>query len=318
MKVDELRKLLKESNEDNIRMAFVEVYKSLPKAKKEEIDETMIQLLQGIKEKKVKKEEVKDLNILFEEIEYFTKCAYNDLYHTPNRIISKQERSKWRFKVKNYIKELKNVKVDDIHFNSSNEALIKIYEMLSYGCSYYIFNTDDPFASVEISQTDLYGDILERIKLANLNEELIRKIILNGTTPHLSRDTISFQLIYQIPLLIESNNDRNYLINLSKTLISELEIRLNKYDSLRNFLSKQRVANINQLIFLLIDSLTIDDYKYYYNHAHEYDNEVALYIGLKYLDDEDWINFYEYSCKKCKIKPRKELVEEYNKRKEEL
>ena len=322
MKVDELRKLLKETNNDYIKEAFVEVYKSLPKSKKEEIDQTLINLLQGKKEKKTKKEEIIDFKEYLSEINYFIECVYNHYYISPNRVISKQEHSKWRFKVKNYIKTLMNVKIDDLHYNSSNEALIQIYGMLSYGCSYSIFSTDDPFASVGISQCDLYWDILQRVKHGTMNEELIKKMVMHATTPHLSRVTFSLQLIYMVLSLAENENDEKYLVNLSKSIISELKSKFTSKSSSYNFLLKEHLRHVNQLIFILkIDKLNIDDYNYYYDHAYEHDNEVALFIGLELFNEEaneDWIKFYEYSCKKYNIDPRKQLKEEYKKRKEAI
>ena len=58
------------------------------------------------RKKKISKDNKVDLSSLEQEILYFIKCVNLGLYAGPNRVISKQERSRWRFKVKKYYKDL--------------------------------------------------------------------------------------------------------------------------------------------------------------------------------------------------------------------
>ena len=104
MKVNELREIIKNYNEEDKRKIIVELYKRIPKNIKEDynIDNYIINL--NTKIEKV------DKNITIErlekEVEYFIECASDDLYARPNKIIPKNERSKWRFKVKTFYKQL--------------------------------------------------------------------------------------------------------------------------------------------------------------------------------------------------------------------
>ena len=68
MKVKELRDLLKDKDIKLINDAFVEVYKALPKSKKEELDSVIESIVKGEGKKKTVKQEEVSLNDLFVEI----------------------------------------------------------------------------------------------------------------------------------------------------------------------------------------------------------------------------------------------------------
>ena len=58
--------------------------------------------------------------------------------------------------------------------------------MLAYGCGIYIFSSDDPFASVGISQVDLYQQYVSRHMQLEINEEVIRKMVNHAVDCYLS------------------------------------------------------------------------------------------------------------------------------------
>lgn len=101
MKVAELRNIISNYDKKTTDKVLVEIYKALPKSKKEDID--LLILNPNDSTKKKSKIEKVDITNLESEINYFIKCANNDLYIAPNRIISKSERSKWRFKAMRFI-----------------------------------------------------------------------------------------------------------------------------------------------------------------------------------------------------------------------
>ena len=84
----------------------------------------------------------------------------------PNSFIHKKERLKWRFIVKDYIKDLQSISVDGKEGKDATDLLEKLYGMLCYACCYYIFNTDNPFRSIGIGQAVLLDLIITR-KLGN-------------------------------------------------------------------------------------------------------------------------------------------------------
>ena len=98
MKVVELREELKKYKEVDKDKIIIELYKRIPKKVKEEYD--IDSFIKDVNAKKETKEESKDIETLVKEVDYFLKCAREGLYASPNRIIPKNERSKWRFKAK--------------------------------------------------------------------------------------------------------------------------------------------------------------------------------------------------------------------------
>ena len=100
MKINELREIIKKYNEKDREKLIVELYKRIPKSIKEDynIDEYIINL-----NTKMEKENIEiTIERLEKEVNFFIECAYDDLYARPNKIISKNDRSKWRFKVKTF------------------------------------------------------------------------------------------------------------------------------------------------------------------------------------------------------------------------
>ena len=89
MKVQELRNLLSASDRKNLEKAFVESYKQLRKAQKEEIDPILTDILEG---KSIEKKKTA-ANISFEELEQqikdFIENAYAQNYLAPNRAVPK-------------------------------------------------------------------------------------------------------------------------------------------------------------------------------------------------------------------------------------
>ncbi len=58
-----------------------------------------------------------DFNRLEDEITQFLSNAYAQNYLIPNKVIPKSQRSKWRFMVKKYIKELEKISTEDEIFS---------------------------------------------------------------------------------------------------------------------------------------------------------------------------------------------------------
>ena len=84
MKISELRTQMGESTRENLEAALALVYKTLPKAKKEEIDEDLSGVLRGETQKKpAKKEKTVDVGEMFPEIDQFLTYVDDGLYVTP-------------------------------------------------------------------------------------------------------------------------------------------------------------------------------------------------------------------------------------------
>lgn len=321
MKIIELRTLLKDKDAKFMKDALLEVYKLLSKDKKQEADRIIESILSG-KGKDEKKKEIFDLEKLMIEIHVFTQQVYDGLYINPNKIISKSERSKWRFKVKKYIKELSNVSSQDKNYSQAVLCLEEIYKMLSYGCGCYIFSTDDPFYSVGMAQEDLLRLIVIRKKSLMVNEEEIKKMIYMACTSYLSRECLHKMLIRELLEVFRREKYGYIFMKVGKNLVKEYEDELenlSSYDRDRYSLRRD-LSEINNLIFAFSNEMNREDMDYYFNHSHLRDDEIALYILLDIINrfgiEEKWIEAYEYGISKG-IEPRDSLVEEYQSRLEE-
>ena len=130
MLVNELKKELAKYDRKDMEKIVIELYKRVPKHKKEEY-----QIDDFIKNVKKTKSVMKAVTIeeLQKEIIYFLECVDNEYYVIPNRVIPKKERSTWRFKVKRFYKEL--IKYDPVTMEGvlATDLLIQIYKRISIG-----------------------------------------------------------------------------------------------------------------------------------------------------------------------------------------
>lgn len=139
MKVQELRQLLSGVDRTLLEKAFVESYKQFSKAKKEKVDLLIQEILEGKEVKKTDKNAVLDFDAFEQEVLDFIANAKAQNYLAPNRIIPKNQRSKWRFLVKNYIKALDKIQLEDPNYDRAVILLEAIYKLMCHGCNYYIF-----------------------------------------------------------------------------------------------------------------------------------------------------------------------------------
>ncbi len=149
MKIQELRQLVSTAERSTVEKAFAETYKMLTKSKKEEADLVIAAILAGKDTKTEKKNKaVVPFEALEAEINLFLNNAYAQNYLAPNREVPKSQRPKWRFMVKNYIKELEKLSPEADNYAKSVTLLTALYRMLRYACNYYLFSTEDAFRSI--------------------------------------------------------------------------------------------------------------------------------------------------------------------------
>ncbi len=132
MKVQELRQLLSGVDRTLLEKAFVESYKQFSKAKKEEVDLLIQEILEGKEVKKTDKNAVLDFDAFEQEVLDFIANAKAQNYLAPNRIIPKNQRSKWRFLVKNYIKALEKIQLEDPNYDRAVILLEAIYKLMCH------------------------------------------------------------------------------------------------------------------------------------------------------------------------------------------
>ena len=317
MLVSEIRKEIEKYNQKEISDLVIELYKRIPKKIKEEyhIDDLIVNI-----NNKSKKEEKLDFNSLKQEIIAFLEDVDNGYYSHPNKIISKSERSKWRFKVKRYIKELNKISPDAIEGIASTQILIKLYELLSEGSNYLKFSNWETFRAVGISQADFYDLIVKRIFAKGYTTEnlkIVVQLLKVPKDPYGLDEELIETLITNLPTI----DTKIKVIDLLKKEVDELAslIAVEK-DYHKRF-------NLKELHNLLVEgvfrtSISMHEVQngilYYRKHDIEIDKEITEFKILEYLENKnltkDWIK--EYESTKDKIDYRDSIKEKYKKLKE--
>lgn len=322
LKVQELRQLLGAADRELVEKAFVESYKKFSKSQKEEVDPLIQDVLAGKEQKRAGKKEAVDFESLRQEIQEFLVNAYAQNYFAPNRVIPKHERPKWRFLVKNYIKELEKVKEEDKDYAESVRLLTELYHLICEACSYYLFSTEDAFRSIGWGQAEFFGVVVRRTFGLGYTRENLSRLLVCACTGGLSRE--SLHEYQELVLLSEcKTSDVKYLlIQEAMKLVAEWgqkQKTLGKHD-----LSEYELREgINEFCgMVLITSATLgeweDGVKYYFEKCRESGQEVVLYTALRRIEDLDedeiWLRVYEFGVKN-KIKPRESLQRRYEERK---
>lgn len=301
--------------------SFVECYKQLRKGQKEDIDPLLTAILTGKETEQKSGGSPVDFLELEHQINEFIVNANAQNYFAPNRIIPKSQRPKWRFIVKNFIKELSKIPSDSDNYEKSVKLLADLYSLICEACNVYLFSTDNPFRSIGWQQPDFFQLLVTRTFANGYSRESISQMLLFATTGGLSRESL---YIHQEMVLLNGlkTSDVKYMaIEESKRLVEENKGKLSvskKYES-RQYYIEEAVNELCRMIFIIYIGLAEPEngMVYFFNNCMEHDKEITLYraLGLaERMDEEElWIKVYEYGIAK-KIKPRSSLREEYKER----
>ena len=318
MKVQELRDLLKVADRYLLEKAFVESYKHLTKKQKEEADQAITDTLSGKSTKGTVKKESVDFDELELQITEFLENAYAQNYFAPNRIIPKSQRPKWRFLVKNYIKELGKISVEDANYTRSAKLLTDLYHLLCEACNYYLFSTDDAFRSVGWQQPELFQIVVKKVFGDGYSKEKISALLLDSVSGGLSRESLHIEQESVLLAELKTSDVKYMAIEEARRLIEERKQKLKglkEYDSKRYRLGDE-INNLCDVILLIAIELAepASGIEFYFQNYEQSDKEVTLYCALRvadWVEDEElWIKIYEYGISK-KIEPRDRLVAKY-------
>lgn len=313
MKVVEIRNELKKYNMEEKDKIIIELYKRIPKRVKEQYD--IDGYLKNIKVNENTKKEVKLTFLeLASEVNYFLECAWNDLYSEPNRIISKSDRSKWRFKAKKYYKELANININSEYYDESNKLLIELFKVLSRGTNYLIFSNWETFRAVQISQEDFFDLIMKRV-LVNFNEENLETIV-----KLLEVDEDPYSEVYKGMYSVFLNNlNSNYQLEIAlkilKKEVDDLNIQVIELSKKgKEYYLKEKY---NYFVLTILDIyIRLEDVnkgiEYYNKYYKAFNNENKTYDLLEELEVneayQEWISVYETHKE---IQNRESLQEKY-------
>lgn len=316
MLVKELRDIVSKYHSAEKDKIIVELYKRISKKTKEEyaIDEFIVNIKEN--NRTTKKQDIITFDELVNEVNYFIECVDNDLYATPNKIIPKSERSKWRFKVKRYYKELSNIDPNTHKGEIATDLLIELYKELSIGIRILKFTSWDTFRAIQVSQCDFLENVVNRKLCKETTKENLTTCI-NLLSLELDSETWRTSLLLVFCSCLKDNNSRLSSIEILKQKVVEEQNKLVKVSNdWHKSYQIEEVINtyIECILFLYIYLSDIDGgIKYYQKNYKETNVEVKEYILLEKLEmfdlEEEWIKEYESNT----IDYRNSLKEKYKK-----
>ena len=324
MKIQEFRDMLKKCKRDDVEKIASELYKMMPKSKKEdEVDPLVHDIISGkavtySSKSKSSNNATVDYETLKKDILTFLNYVDNGYYYVPNRVVPKAKRSKWRFEVKNFIKAINEMPVDGENGAESALLLRKIYSRLCHGCGYYIFSSEDPFASIGMGQTVYYEMLIKRTFATGYTDENMRNMLLDATCTNLDRYTLHSDLEAIYVKSLPTTDLKYKAQELIKEYVKQFERELKTVrKQSHEFYNIQRKIK-EMAATLLLTSIALCEMEagleYYYKNDKDTNKEVILFGLLYALDrcgeDKTWISVYEDGIARG-IEPRDRLKEIY-------
>ena len=323
MLVKELKDTIKKYSKEDKDKIIVELYKRIPKRVKEDYD--IDNFLINLENNKVKKE---DKVLSFEELSYeilsFIKCVNLGYYASPNKIISKQERSKWRFKVKKYYKALITYDPCSIDGINATNLLKSLYKILSIGTYSLRFSNWNTFGAIGICQSDFLETIMTR-KLYNGVTKENMKFCVDLIDVEFDPYEYHLSILMSFVSCLKTNDLKYLAIETINELMKEKKdnyanLKKKSYHQEYEFQEKMNYCT-ECIIYIYFNLHEVDNgIKYFKKNYIEENKEVKEYILLDRLEMydlyKDWIKEYESVVNKIDL--RDSLKEKYEKIKLEI
>lgn len=296
------------------------LYKAMPaKLRDEKNIDAMVKDLKAFEA--VKKESAQgsaaplDIKAMSEEITQFLDFAYAQYFLAPNTYVRKAERPKWRFRARDYIKQLRMVPPETQDGKTATALLAKLYAMLSYACAYYLFNTDNPFRSVGIEQENLLDTVIVRLLSGGVSAGNLSLVIMLIVDGYVDRDTLTIELIRVLVSRVATTDGREIAIAQCKRIWEEKAAagkpagKRGASSSDSDEYKKQEAMNdLVKMTFCFYGELYEFDsgIDYFLKHYKEQSAAVTLHVLLgllrMYKQPALWIREYE-RAQKQNVKP---------------
>ena len=300
MKLTDLRALLKPAPKDRLEQAVVEIYKALPKSKKDDLDSQIEDILKGLKAKQEASapKALTDFPALKSEIETFMEDARNWYYGEPNRKIAKKDRPKWRFKVKRYIRELQTIPADAPVYPQAVDLMIRIHDLLCESCGGTFFSSLDPFRSVTCSRSDLFA-IVAKMKLqeSGISRETLSLLISMACRNDPRDESEVGEAQDKLLELLPDEDSKRLACEVSRSLCLE---KKGGPDTRLSWTDRDTVDNLCEmqlkLSSLLPDPFPLEGFQFFMEHAAR-SQSWKLSWALRIVDFtapvDIWVRFYE-------------------------
>jgi hypothetical protein len=327
MRVDQVRKLLEKYSEKDLHAIVIALYKAVPKRARE--DHQIDILLQDpdawnrARNPAKQTGSLPDPEDLRYEIEQFISDARNQYYFAPNSVIHKSQRSKWRFMVKSYYKDLVLAASVAERVPGAAELLQDLYILLCKACGEILFGGYDPFQSVGISQSDFFHRVLSLSFQYQPKPLFMSQAISLIVENHLNRYTLYSSLIQIFGSFLTLPDLKTMAVAECQTRIQKLrneklpEDRDTWHASSAEYAKREKLKTLVEIAFSGYISLFEYDNAIRLFHEHYWKlehREVALYVLLQWLARHQlsdlWLNEYERAVR-SRIRPRQELTDAY-------
>lgn len=313
MLVSDLRKIIEKYDSKEKDKIIVELYKRIPKDKKEDYD--IDGFILEVNKKPKKDVKIKTIEELASEVNYFIECANNNLYVQPNKIISKSDRSKWRFKVKNFYKELNNFIPGTYEGDKATDLLVKLFKILSYGTHYLTFSNWETFRAIQISQSEFYDNIIKRKFSSSIDED---KILYCIDLLNVEFDPYEYHrsMLHIFESNLKTIEMKEKAIELLKEQVIKTKERLRELKKDNYELREKNKYFVECIIDIYFELGKVNEgISYFHKNNTEATKEVKEYILLEKIEEFEFIDEWilEYEKHLGKIDYRDSLKEKYNK-----
>lgn len=316
MLVKELKNTIDKYKKDEKDKIIIELYKRIPKSIKEEydIDNFIINFREN---KKITKEEkIITISELKHEITSFIDCANKGLYSSPNKVISKSERSKWRFKVIRFYKELNSFKPDSEDGIIATDLLKDLFFLLSHGSCYLLFTNWETFRAIRISQDAFLETIMKRKLACGASKDNLKYCT---NLLHINYDPYGYHVdvLNAFASCLKTTDVKYMAIDLLKESVLELnnKVKTLKKEKKGYYNEKELNNYIVECIMIIYVSLseTSEAINYYHKYYVETFQEIKEFILLNFLDNRELYKDFiiEYEKHLGKISYRDSLKERY-------
>ena len=227
MNLPELRDLIKKHQPDELRQIIVEMYRVMPRKLREDkhVDDMLQDITTYLQVGKslAKVEPPVDMAHLKAKIDIFVEYAYQQYYFAPNNFIHKKDRPKWRFIVRSFILDLQKQPMDGDSGILATDLLDNIFRMVSHASHYYLFNTNDPYRSIGISQIELLDIILTRRMQSGSLDDAIKKSVAMTIESYADMSIGKLSMIYCLVRHLRSADARSIALRHSL----DLKVKMN-------------------------------------------------------------------------------------------
>ena len=288
LKLTEVRALIKKHDRKDLEFIIAQLYKMIPKDKK--IDNDTASLIENPEKFANSSKSQKKSKVMrpFEEVEkevlFFETNAYEQNYMIPNRSIKKADRPKWRFVVKRLYKELNEYAKQEDYIKKTADLLLKLYEVLTYSCGFYLFNSYDSFDSVGIAQETFFQSVIEKYNKTLDREAFVSKSIDIMFDNFLNRYTLYSGLMLVFLEFVQIPDMLNLTIEITRQKRDKLQKSKPSKKTDEYFITEKN-NNYTELIFRCYANLcefdnALDDFN---KNMKEDSEEIKLYILIRLL-----------------------------------